>query len=252
MLKEAFEKQGAWLFRWRSFLPLIIAPFAIAAVYGARDYVGQLGERIDDSWEFVSIAISVIGLLVRAVTVGFAPAGTSGRNTRLQRANQLNTTGLYSIVRHPLYLANFLIFLGFLVALKVWWFPLIGAFAFAVYYERIMMTEEAFLQNKFGRTYEQWAQTTPAFFPALLRWQRPDMPFSWRTTLRREYGTAYLLFAYFVVVEFLSDTVLRGETLRTWFTQDSDWLIGLAAASVAFLSLRFLKKRTHLLDVAGR
>jgi hypothetical protein len=155
-------------------------------------------------------------------------------------------------VRHPLYLANFLIFLGFLVALKVWWFPLIGALAFAVYYERIMMTEEAFLQNKFGRTYEQWAQTTPAFFLVLLRWRRPDMPFSWRTTLRREYGTAYLLFAYFVVVEFLSDTVLRGETLRTSFTQDYDWLIGLGAASIAFLLLRFLKKRTHLLDVAGR
>ncbi len=40
------------------------------------------------------------------------------------------------------------------------------------------------------------------------------MLFSWRTVLRREY--AYLLFAYFAAIEFLSDTVLRGETLRFW------------------------------------
>ncbi|NQV80188.1 MAG: DUF1295 domain-containing protein [Alphaproteobacteria bacterium] len=252
MLKESFEKQGAWLFRWRSFLPLVLAPFAIAAVYGSRDYVGALGEHIDDSWEVVSITISLVGLFLRSMTVGFAPAGTSGRNTRLQRANHLNTTGLYSVVRHPLYLANFLIFLGFLVALKVWWFPLVGAFAFTIYYERIMMTEEAFLHGKFGESYERWAAVTPAFVPAVLRWRRPDIAFSWRTVLRREYGSAYLLFVYFAGVEFLSDTILRGEGLRSWFVEDTNWLVGLVIATVAYLMLRTLKKRSRVLDVAGR
>ena len=76
------------------------------------------------------------------------------------------------------------------------------------------------------------------------------MLFSWLTVLRREY--AYLLFAYFAAIEFLSDTVLRGETLRFWIANDVDWLVGLLAASAVFLSLRFLKKHTHLLDVASR
>ena len=32
---------------------------------------------------------------------------TSGRNTHDQVADSLNTSGIYSIVRHPLYVGNF-------------------------------------------------------------------------------------------------------------------------------------------------
>ncbi|MGB8874133.1 MAG: hypothetical protein WCC75_12145, partial [Desulfobaccales bacterium] len=43
---------------------------------------------------------------------GLPPRGTSGRNTQGQVAETLNTTGIYSLVRNPLYLGNFLIWLG--------------------------------------------------------------------------------------------------------------------------------------------
>ncbi len=58
------------------------------------------------------MVISFFGLALRVIVVGHAPYGTSGRNTREQVADTLNTTGMYSIVRHPLYLANYLIILG--------------------------------------------------------------------------------------------------------------------------------------------
>ena len=74
-----------------------------------------LGQRhvINEAWQMLCISVSFLGLFIRIVTVGRAPIGTSGRNTREQVANTLNTTGIYSLVRHPLYLGNYLVFLGF-------------------------------------------------------------------------------------------------------------------------------------------
>ena len=252
MLRDSLAKQGAWLFRWRSFLPLMLVPIALLAVYQSRGAIGSLGEALDDAWEAISIGISLVGALVRILAVGFVPSGTSGRNTRSQRAERLNTTGMYSVVRHPLYLGNFLIFLGFVFFLEVWWLPLVAALAFAVYYERIMMTEEAFLLSQYGAVYSEWATRTPAFFPVLSKWKNPDMPFSWRTVLRREYGSVYLLCVYFVVVEFASDLVLRHEALASWMQNERFWLFAFGFGTLGYLSLRFLKKRTHLLDVPGR
>ena len=57
--------------------------------------------------------------------MGFAPRGTSGRNTLGQVAEVLNTSGMYSVVRNPLYLGNFVIWLGLALFIKVWWCILI-------------------------------------------------------------------------------------------------------------------------------
>ncbi|NLL27934.1 MAG: DUF1295 domain-containing protein [Bacteroidales bacterium] len=45
----------------------------------------------------------------------FIPKGISGKNTEKQIADFLNTKGMYSIVRHPLYLGDFLMWLGLFI-----------------------------------------------------------------------------------------------------------------------------------------
>ena len=60
----------------------------------------------------LSIIISFFGMSVRFYTVGITPAGTSGRNRSKQIADKLNTRGMYSITRNPLYFGNYLIWLG--------------------------------------------------------------------------------------------------------------------------------------------
>ena len=102
--------------------------------------------------------LSTLGLALRAAVVGRTPHRTSGRNTLEQVADSLNTTGMYSLVRHPLYLGNFVGWLG--VAL----FPrdpvvLLGSvLAYAIYYERIMMAEERFLRGRFGGAFERFCR----------------------------------------------------------------------------------------------
>ena len=106
-LKEDFERAGNKLFRWRSYLPLLVLPLILISLLSP-----EIESPIDDFWDGVCLFISIAGLALRILTVGYAPRGTSGRNTREQKAAELNTKGMYSVVRHPIYLGNFLIWLG--------------------------------------------------------------------------------------------------------------------------------------------
>ena len=252
MLKDQLENQGGWLFRWRSFLPALLLPLVAFAFYESRSVLTLLGEDSEAIWDAVCIALSFAGLGVRILTVGFVPAGTSGRNTQEQRASELNTTGIYGTVRHPLYLANYLMFLGFVLALKVWWFALIAVLVYILYYERIMMAEERFLQSRFGARYTEWASRTPAFLPRLSGWTTPAYSFSLRSVLRREYNGFYLILVYFTLLDLLTDLVLEGESFVDWAQAESAWLATFAAGTLAYVVLRHLKKHTGLLRVAGR
>lgn len=240
------------LFRWRSFAPLLLLPVLLAALPNSAALNDRLGERWEDIWDGFSLVIAYGGLLLRCVTVGFVPGGTSGRNTRDQRATVLNTTGVYATVRNPLYLGNFIAMLGVILMAKTWWLVAIFGLAYWLYIERVVAAEEAYLSEKFGGAYLAWLRRTPAFLPRPGRWRRPALPFSPRTVLRREYNGVLALAGAFVVEEFLTDVVAGGEPVSAWLVSDIRWLALFAVSLAVFLVLRTLKKHTHLLDVAGR
>ena len=155
--------------------------------------------------ETISLGVSFCGLIVRCQVVGYTPQGTSGRNTREQIAETLNTTGIYSAVRHPLYLANFLIGLGLSMFTLVWWFVVVYILAFWLYYERIMLAEERFLRERFGDEFTSWAQVTPVFVPNFSRYVRPKLSFSFRNVLRREYNTVLQIAVVACILEYCGD-----------------------------------------------
>ena len=170
-LSDEFEMQGAWLFRWRSYLPLFCLLLIGIALH---DYRWPFRSYFDyKAWVTVCFAVSMFGLAIRCVTIGHTPAGTSGRNTKRQIAKQLNTSGMYSLSRHPLYLGNYFIGLGIALAPAVWWLPLMYSLLFCAYYERIMFAEEFYLQRVFGKEFINWAAATPAFFPRFKNWRKP-------------------------------------------------------------------------------
>ena len=151
----------------------------------------------------MAFAITLCGLLLRAYTVSTTPKGTSGRNTSGQVAKTLNTKGIYSIVRHPLYLANYLIWAGVLVFTMNIYVFLIVSLAYWIYYERIMFAEEAYLRQQFGDEFEEWAAGVPAFIPKFSLFQKGDMQFSFKTFLRREYATIYSTVFSYTVADYL-------------------------------------------------
>ena len=75
-------------------------------------------------------------------------------------------------MRHPLYLANFLIALGMALFSRTWFLPIIVSLATLLYYERIAAREEEFLDARFGAAFRRWAELVPAAVPSLKAWCR--------------------------------------------------------------------------------
>jgi protein-S-isoprenylcysteine O-methyltransferase Ste14 len=244
-LQEEFEKTGAYFFRWRSYLPLIMAIFFVLALVGYRTPFKNQGLNL--AWDFFCLAVALSGEAIRFFTVGFVPRGTSGRNTKGQVADTLNTTGMYSVVRNPLYLGNLIIWVGLSLFMKLWWFTTLISLFFLIFYERIIFTEERFLREKFGDEFLQWAETTPAIIPNWKNWQPPSLPFSWKSALVREYGSFYAVIATFTALELLGRLSASG-TLGL----EAIWIKIFIGSTIFYLAIRYLKKKTKLLATDNR
>jgi len=130
---------------------------------------GKFGIFWEYIFEIFCISISLIGIIVRVIIAGKVPEGTSGRNTKEQKAESLNTTGLYSIVRHPIYvLGNFPIFLGIILFLQLWWAILPSIAIFWIYYLPIMKAEDKFLEKSLKKNGED-GQKEPHLLSQILK-----------------------------------------------------------------------------------
>jgi protein-S-isoprenylcysteine O-methyltransferase Ste14 len=250
-LREESERHGNWLFQRRSWLPLLLYPLAIGTMYAYPDETARF--ITSNTWGLICLGVSLLGLGVRAFTIGYTPQGTSGRNTEHQVAESLNQTGMYSVVRHPLYLGNFLMWLGLFMFIGIWWFVAICCLVYWLYYERIMYAEEEFLRRQYGAQYERWASRTPAFLPRLSGWVPAPLSFSFKNVLKREYNGLFAIVISFVVLVGLSrlfDEPHAG--LGALVGIGRLWQVVFAVGAILFIGLRTLKKNTHMLDIAGR
>ncbi len=244
-LVNSFEKSGNYLFKNRGHIPVILYFLVIPVLYfTSYPVLGELQYQVLTGF---AVFLSLLGFVVRAISIGTTPKGTSGRNTKEQVAESLNSTGIYSTVRHPLYLGNFLMWIGIVVFTFNIYFVVIVSLAFWLYYERIMFAEERFLERKFGDVYMKWSETIPAFIPCFKSYKKNEVPFSIVSVLRREYSGFLATVWSFTFVDHL----------RYYFTtgsfdlyRDSSYI--LLGAIVITLILRTLKHSTKLLSEEGR
>jgi protein-S-isoprenylcysteine O-methyltransferase Ste14 len=247
-LIEEFEKQGNWLFRYRGILPifiLLIGAFLYfrTKLYPDVFYLEQTMYLI--YYEVFCLLISLLGFAIRIYTVGHTPRNTSGRNVKGQVADTLNTTGIYSIVRHPLYLGNFFMWLGPALLTGHFWFIIAFIFFYWLYYERIMFAEEQFLRKKFGDVYLAWAEKVPAFIPAPQNFVKPTLAFSWKKVIKKEktgFAAVFIIFCLFIST---------GDFIRV--QSYNMILIVLTIVSIAtYIVIKTLSKYTSLLVEEGR
>lgn len=252
MLQQELVRQGNWLFRWRSYLPFLILPLAAASFRNSGWFIETFGNGLEEAWDIACYVLALVGLGLRIVIVGYVPSGTSGRNAVEQRADVLNTSGMYSVVRHPLYFANFIVFIAFILLFKSLLLVLFMALAYFLYYERIMLAEEQFLESKYGESYRAWAERTPAFLPRFTGFVRPSLSFSWRSALVREFHTLFLISAAFALVEMLEALILEKQNLFEWIADEPVWMLVFVASAVVYVCIYTIKKRTNWLKVKGR
>lgn len=245
-LIEEFNSQGNILFRYRSYIPIIILIAALVLYYF------QLHTGLDNFhgyYPWLCLGVSLLGLIIRVYTVGHTPKNTSGRNTgEGQLADTLNQTGIYSLVRHPLYLGNFLMYLGLAMITGHLWFVISFVLLYWLYYERIMFAEEHFLRNKFGEQYLKWAASVPAFVPKLGNMASPNLSFSWKKVLKKEKNGIAALFGLFYVFYAFHIWALHPE-LSYW---NNIWFCLFVSSLTLYLILKILKYQTNWLELEGR
>jgi protein-S-isoprenylcysteine O-methyltransferase Ste14 len=244
-LLHSFERSGNILFKYRGQIPILLFVLAIPFMFVTK--YDQFSEKWVTGLSVLSIFISAIGFVIRAYAIGTTPKGTSGRNTQEQVAESLNSTGIYSLVRHPLYLGNYLMWIGIVVFSFNFYFVIIVSLAFWLYYERIMFAEERFLERKFGEKYLSWSLKVPAFIPNFEGYAKGTIPFSFKSVLRREYSGILAMVVSFAFVDHFRYYLLNGsfDLFRI-----STFAVG--AMIILALLLRTLKHNTLLLDEEGR
>lgn len=152
------------------------------------------------------------GFLLVLVCSGFAVPGESrialglalavmGQGWRIYAAGviyknkQLATTGAYSLVRHPLYLGNFLILAGFTLASGNWGVTLLVFFYFLFYYPAAIRYEDTKLEGIFGDEWRDWSGNIPAMFPTRAKWQaNTEAEWNMRQSLIRNGELIYSIF----------------------------------------------------------
>ena len=242
-LVNSWERQGNFLFKYRGQFPVILFVLSVPFLY----FTESINESSIVYWNYTALIVSVLGFLIRFYTIGTTPKGTSGRNTKEQIADYLNSTGIYSLVRHPLYLGNYLIWIGIAIFTYNIYFIIIVSLLFWIYYERIMFAEERFLEKKFGDEYLNWSNGIAAFIPSFTNFTKTIIPLSLKSILRREYAgllATVIGFAFIDVVRLYFTTGILNVTELM--------LQILLVTVVLVVVLRSLKHYTSVLEEKDR
>ncbi|GMR15147.1 MAG: hypothetical protein BMS9Abin30_0768 [Gammaproteobacteria bacterium] len=105
------------------------------------------------------LAIAAFGQVFRIYAAGF-----------IHKNQQLASTGPYALVRHPLYLGNILILIGFSLAAAnpYVWIALIVFFL--IWYPAAIAYEDSKLEDIFGDEWRAWSKNIRAVIPGRFKW----------------------------------------------------------------------------------
>jgi protein-S-isoprenylcysteine O-methyltransferase Ste14 len=231
-------KHGNWFFRYRSFLPIVLIVLAMVSIWIKRDIY-----YYENIWfDLCCLIIAISGEVIRILAVGYAADRTSGRNTKQQVADEINQTGIYSILRHPLYLGNFFMWLGIALYTRIGWLVLIFIAIYILYYERIILAEENFLESKFGTAFMEYANKVNAIIPSFKSYLPNKFFFRIKKVIRQENSSLYGVFVVFIVLEIAQDLVSAGK-----INLELHWKVIGISFTLLFFILLGLKKHTRFL-----
>jgi protein-S-isoprenylcysteine O-methyltransferase Ste14 len=110
---------------------------------------------------FIRVPIALVILIISGL---LARAGLNTVFGKKREEPHIITTGVFSFVRHPIYLASILFYLGFillslsLLSILVW-------ILIIIFYYMISRYEEKLLIKAFGSVYGEYMRKVPMFLP---------------------------------------------------------------------------------------
>ena len=190
--KEYMISIGNFFFKYRNilFIVLYLALFIPSKEIFTKNWLGE-----NYFWwpMIIGLIITVTGQLIRGATIGLAYIIRGGNNGKVYAEN-LVTTGIFSHCRNPLYVGNILMLLGVgIIANSLIYVGLIIPL-FLFIYQSIVLAEESFLKNKFGKEFYKYCERTNRWIPSLKGISKTldSMRFNWKRWLIKEYNTQYV------------------------------------------------------------
>lgn len=230
---------GNFFFKYRNFLFifLYLALFIPSpkifreSMLGADYYLYPL---------IIGLSITVIGQLIRGITIALAYIVRGGKDKKVH-ADDLVTEGFFNHCRNPLYVGNILMLVGVGVLINSLLFVVLFIPLFLFIYQAIVLAEENFLRNKFGSQFD-------AYCNRVSRWMInfkgigqtiSSMSFNGKRWLIKEYNTQVIwLLGIFVILLFYYPQITNGDIeLRNTLA-----MIGAVVLAVYYLAIRYLKK----------
>jgi protein-S-isoprenylcysteine O-methyltransferase Ste14 len=151
------------IFKFRSYTPL---PFIVLMVIFQKANIVSM---------ILGFILIIVGEFFRLWGVSYA--GSETRTTGNVGGTYLVVSGAYSFVRNPLYVGNMLMYLGVGI-MSMALFPylqIIAILFFFFQYTVIIKEEEAFLQSKYGKSYENYCEAVPKLIPSLKSYQNQNL-----------------------------------------------------------------------------
>ena len=136
-------------------------------------FSGQRPGPSDKLLDAAGIALILFGYIFRISARGY-------KEEKSSNGHALVRGGAYGITRNPMYFGIFMIGIGVSLLVLKWQAALVFLAVFLAIYLNQIKKEEAVLLNRFKEEYENYRDTTPAFFPRM----HNLFNFSWRARLK--------------------------------------------------------------------
>jgi len=133
-------------------------------LYGATFFAAVLIQKILplNKTFFYTIPSKIIGSIIILIGLFFTfPALRQFFKTRntlvtIKPANSLQTTGIYSISRNPMYISLLLFYIGLSFILGNWWNLVVLPLLVLIVQEYVIKREEKYLSRRFGQQYLEY------------------------------------------------------------------------------------------------
>lgn len=226
-------KFGKFLFKYRSFTPIPL--ILLVVIIFPPVHWGTKSIQLN----LLGIFISILGETIRIIAVGYSFAGTSGREDYL-KADSLNTTGIYSIVRNPLYIGNFFMFIGILIIFSNIFASLIFSVFLILQYYFIILAEENYLLQTYGQSYRAYFSEIRRVIPGFRNFKKNQNPFNLKKVIFKENDSIFNMIFMILLILIYKEWRLSGNISQPLFFGVSGGIIILA-----YLLIKILKKKKY-------
>ena len=221
MRDPVIVRAGFWVTKRRG---VILTPVFAVALVAARFAIHPVVEWAQD---LVGLGCLLAGTWLRLVAASYHES---------EHGSGPITAGPYAWIRHPLYVANFI--LGWGIVLLAGWWPMAGVYllVFLPIHAVIMRAEEVHLASIYGAQYVAYARAVPAVIP----WRSYQGPrIGRRTTYKLRRGHERLkVLGYCLGVAALMVIKQHRPILSAWpipALATRDWVVAAALAAGAIL-----------------